>query len=213
MLLGLAGLYCAGKSTVAELLAARGWALVDADALGHEAVDLAGDAIARRFGPGVLGADGRVDRRAVARIVFSDPAALADQEAIIHPIAVRLAREKVAEAEIEARAAGREPRTCVHAALLHRAGMTADFDAILFVEAPFLLRLARGSRRDREGLHGALRRMRRQKGFREALLAQAREAGVPLLALRNSCGRGALEAALSEALASEPCLPRLSVVS
>jgi dephospho-CoA kinase len=198
MLIGLTGGYCAGKNQVAALLAARGWACVDADAFGHEAVDMARDEIIRRFGAAALAADGGVDRRALARIVFSDPAALADQEAIIHPIAIRLMDERIAEAEAASRAAGVEARVCVNAALLHRAGIADRLDAILEVRAPLPIRVARGLRRDGATLPEVLRRITRQRGFRRALRAAA--AGKPILVLRNCRSRAALERALERVL-------------
>jgi len=107
MIIGLTGGYCAGKNAVAAILERLGWTCIDVDRLGHEAIDLAREAIVARFGPGVLGRDGLVDRKAVASIVFADPAALADQEAIVHPIAIRLLDERIAAAESVARADGR----------------------------------------------------------------------------------------------------------
>jgi dephospho-CoA kinase len=200
MLLGLAGGYCAGKNEVARILAARGWTCIDADAMGHEAVEMARDEIVRRFGAAVLGRDGRVDRRALARLVFADPAALADQEAIVHPIAIRLVEEAAAAAEEAARAAGAESRVCVNAALLHRAGdLASRCDAILEVRAPLIARVARGLRRDRAGIVAVLRRITRQRGFRGALRAAA--AGRPILVLRNWRGTAALVRSLDRALA------------
>jgi dephospho-CoA kinase len=198
MLIGLAGGYCAGKNAVAALLEARLWTCVDADELGHRAVEEAKDAIVRRFGPAALDADGRVDRRALARIVFSDPAALADQEAIVHPIAIRLVEEALAAAEAKARAAGREPLLCVNAALLHRAGIAQRLDAIIEVRSPLLARIARGMGRDTATLGEVLRRILRQRGFRRALREAA--AGRPILVLRNRGSRAALERALERAL-------------
>ena len=201
MLLGLAGGYCAGKSTAAELLEARGWTCVDADALGHEALRLPEvvDAVVARFGPGVRGPDGRLDRRALAAIVFSDPTALADQEAIVHPVAIRLVDEAVAAAEAAAEAAGRRALVCVNAALLHRAGgLASRCDAILEVRAPLWLRLLRGVRRDRSGLPAALRRVYRQRGFRRALREAA--SGRPIIRIDNLRGRDSLEAEIDSAL-------------
>ena len=126
------------------------------DRLGHEAVDVARDAIVDRFGPGVLGPDGRVDRKAVARIVFSDPAALADQEAIVHPIAIRLMEERVAAAESEAMAAGLESLICVNAALLYRTPQALRCEAIIEVRAPLLARIRRAKTRDGISAGGAL---------------------------------------------------------
>jgi len=209
MLIGLTGGYCAGKNSACAILEARGWKCIDADLLGREAMRLpeAREAILRRFGPGVALPDGSLDRRAIAELVFSDPAALADQEAIVHPIAIRLIGERIAAAEAAARAEGRESLVCVNAALLHRSGMLARLDAVIEIRAPILIRLLRGMRRDGEGLGGALRRLTRQRGFaaalRSAAAAESARAGKPpppIIGLRNGRGGEVLEAAVLEAL-------------
>ena len=190
MMLGLTGGYCAGKNAVAAILEKKGWTCIDVDKLGHEAIDMAADAIRERFGAAIMGRDGRIDRRALARIIFSDPAALADQEAIVHPIAVRLMEERIAAAVEAARASGIEPRVCVNAALLHRAAIIPSCDAIIEVRASLLVRVARGMKRDRAGLLATLRRISRQRFFRAALRSAARQAGRPIIVLRNGGGRG-----------------------
>lgn len=86
--IGLTGPIGCGKSTVAGLLAQRGAIVIDADRLARDVTEPgepALDAIADRFGRELIGADGRLDRSALGRIVFADPAALADLEAIVHP--------------------------------------------------------------------------------------------------------------------------------
>src|SRR5512136_767870 len=104
MILGLTGPYCAGKDAVARVLERRGFRVLNVDAIGHEVLeDLRGE-VAAAFGSGVLRADGSVDRRALGRIVFADPAALARHEAIVHPAMVERVRA-LAAAE---RAAGRD---------------------------------------------------------------------------------------------------------
>lgn len=88
LLIGLTGGIGSGKSSVAERLAARGAAVIDADAITKELQQpgqLVLAAMVDRFGPGILQADGSLDRQRVAGIVFSDPAALADLNAIVHP--------------------------------------------------------------------------------------------------------------------------------
>ncbi len=96
MLVGITGAIGSGKSLLARLLAeARGWPLIDADRIGHEAL-LPGAAPARRviarFGTGVLGKDGAIDRARLAAQVFADPAALSDLDAIVHPWIVEQVR-------------------------------------------------------------------------------------------------------------------------
>ncbi len=85
---GLTGGIGSGKSTVADELAALGAVVVDADTVAREVVEPgtpALAAIATRFGPGVLTSDGSLDRPALGRVVFGDPAALRDLESVTHP--------------------------------------------------------------------------------------------------------------------------------
>lgn len=101
LLIGLTGGIGSGKSTVSALLAERGAVVIDADAITRELQQPGTpvlDAMVARFGPGILAADGTLDRQAVADIVFADPEALADLGAIVHPavgaeIARRLGEE------------------------------------------------------------------------------------------------------------------------
>jgi dephospho-CoA kinase len=87
-LVGLTGGIGAGKSTVSAALAARGAVVVDADAIVRE-LQARGtpvfDAIVERFGPGVVGPDGELDRPALAAVVFGDPDALRDLNGLVHP--------------------------------------------------------------------------------------------------------------------------------
>jgi dephospho-CoA kinase len=200
MLIGLTGGYCAGKNTVASILETRGWTCIDVDKLGHEAMEKARDAIVGRFGPGVVGPDGLLDRRELATIVFSDPVALADQEAIVHPLAIRLMNERIVRAEEVAAAAGHEALVCINAALLHRTGRIVSCDCVIEVRSPLLMRIARGAKRDGAGTGAAFRRIMRQKAFRSELRAQTREAGCPLIILHNWRGRAALARVLKRAL-------------
>ena len=85
---GCTGGIGSGKSTVGSMLACRGAVVIDTDRLAREAVEPGGPAYAGvlgRFGPEVLSDDGRVDRQALARIVFADPVARRDLESAVHP--------------------------------------------------------------------------------------------------------------------------------
>jgi dephospho-CoA kinase len=88
LVIGLTGGIGSGKSTVSALLAAKGAVVVDADAIVRD-VQQPGTAVfekmVERFGPGIVAGDGTLDRTAVADIVFGDPEALADLNAIVHP--------------------------------------------------------------------------------------------------------------------------------
>lgn len=103
ILVGLTGGIGSGKSTVSALLAGRGAVIVDADAIVHE-LQAPGqpvyDDIIQEFGPGVVGADGALDRAALAGIVFGDSDRLAALNAIVHPaVGAEIARRMAEEAE------------------------------------------------------------------------------------------------------------------
>ncbi len=126
---GLTGGIASGKSTVATELADRGAMIIDADVLAREVVEPgtdALDAIEARFGPTVVSGGG-LDRAALGRIVFADPAARRDLEAIIHP-AVR-----ARAAQLEA-AAG--PATIVVQVipLLVETSQQDSFDVVVVVD-------------------------------------------------------------------------------
>ena len=100
LLLGLTGGLGSGKSTVAGMLHDRGAVVLDADAFAREAVVGGSDGFRRvvqRFGSGIVGANGELDRAKLASIVFADPASLADLEAIVHPEVRRLMADGIQE--------------------------------------------------------------------------------------------------------------------
>lgn len=88
LLVGLTGGIGAGKSSVSSSLARRGAVVVDADAIVKELQQpgtvVFGEMV-ERFGVGIVAEDGSLDRAAVAEVVFTDPQALADLGAIVHP--------------------------------------------------------------------------------------------------------------------------------
>jgi dephospho-CoA kinase len=99
---GLTGGIGSGKSTVAQLLVARGCVLVDTDAIARGLTAPGGaamPALEERFGARVVRADGGLDRDAMRDRAFADPAAKRTLEAILHPLIAR-------EAERRAEAAG-----------------------------------------------------------------------------------------------------------
>ena len=86
--IGLTGGIGAGKSEVSRRLAAQGAIVIDADLIAREVVapGTSGLAeVAAAFGPGVLGADGALDRPALGDVVFADAGKLAQLNAIVHP--------------------------------------------------------------------------------------------------------------------------------
>jgi dephospho-CoA kinase len=100
-LIGLTGGIASGKSVVAKRLAEHGAVHVDADALAREVVEPGTPAlerIAQEFGPGVIAADGSLDRAALGAIIFTDPEKRSTLNAITHPAVWQRARELFDEA-------------------------------------------------------------------------------------------------------------------
>ena len=130
---GLTGNIGSGKSTVARLLRERGVPVVDADLVAREVVEPGRPALAEvaaRF-PGVVGPDGRLDRKALGARVFSDPAERLALNAIVHPrIAEEVARQLAAIAESGA------PFAFYEAALIVENGMHRMLDGLVVVTAP-----------------------------------------------------------------------------
>jgi dephospho-CoA kinase len=138
----LTGGIAAGKTTVTDVLTARGVAVVDADVLAREAVTQGSPAlqtIVKAFGAGVLDADGSLDRTQLARKVFADSQAREVLNAIVHPEVHRLSHEAFAAHERDY-----PDVPLVYAVpLLVESGRTNEFDAIVVVHAPRESRIAR----------------------------------------------------------------------
>jgi dephospho-CoA kinase len=136
---GLTGGLGSGKSTVTALLGQHGAVIIDADVLAREVVRAGTPgfaAVVARFGPGIIGPDGELDRAELARIVFADSAALADLNAIVHPL--------VGSRSAELAAAAPPGSVVVHdIPLLTENGLADRFDTVVVVEADREIRLAR----------------------------------------------------------------------
>jgi len=99
--IGLTGGIGSGKSTVAQLLAQAGAAIVDTDAIARALTAPGGAALPRLaevFGASILDAQGAMDRDRMRALVFSDPQARARLEAVLHPMIGRQAQEQAAQA-------------------------------------------------------------------------------------------------------------------
>ena len=136
--IGLTGPIAAGKSTVAAMLRQRGARVVDADHVYHALLtpgSVLPSRIGARFGSDVIAPDGGVDRAALARIVFADPRALADLDAITHPAIVAAVRQEIARAI--------EPVVVVEAVKLAQSALLDDIDALWLIDAEPEVRLRR----------------------------------------------------------------------
>lgn len=136
---GLSGGIGSGKSTVAGRLVELGAVLIDADVIAREVVRPgrpAWTAIRERFGDGVIDPDGALDRPELGRVVFADPAALRDLEAITHPAIWGEAARQFATAPHDAVVVHDMP-------LLVEKGMVAQYHLTVIVDTEEERRVAR----------------------------------------------------------------------
>lgn len=141
---GLTGGIAAGKSTVAEMFRQLGCAVMDADQLSREVMEDAEvkQEVARAFGRQVLDQDGRVDRKALGEVVFSDATARKELESITHPAIAEAARRGFQNL-------WRQGHRLVlyEAALLVETGRHEEMDLLVVVVADEEVRIQRLTRR------------------------------------------------------------------
>ena len=139
----LTGGIASGKSTVADLFAARGVPVIDTDVIAREVVEPGTPALAavvEAFGPEVLGADGRLDRRRMRERIFGDASARRRLEGILHPaIRAEMARRSLA-------AGG--PYQVLVIPLLAEGGRRDHVDRVLLVDVPEEMQVERLMLRD-----------------------------------------------------------------
>jgi dephospho-CoA kinase len=168
--IGLAGGIGSGKSTVGREFERLGCVVIDSDKEAREALDRddVREHLVQWWGARVVRPDGKVDRRAVADIVFTQPGERARLETLIHPL-VRAQR-----ADLKERAAGSGARgVVVDAPLLFEAGVDAECDVVVFVDAP---------REER------LERVLRTRGWDARELERRESSQMPLDEKRSRCG-------------------------
>jgi dephospho-CoA kinase len=140
--IALTGGIATGKSYVLERIRARGIPCLDADELVH-GITAAGTeattAIAARFGGDILAADGSVNRAKLGPIVFADPAARKDLEAIVHPAVYRAITAGVRAFELT----GESRLAVVAIPLLYETGADKQFDRVVVTACSRDLQVAR----------------------------------------------------------------------
>lgn len=148
IVIGIAGGIASGKSLVSAQLEQLGAVVLDADRTAHEVLSELDvkDAIRTRWGAGVFDADGRVDRAAVAKIVFAPAPDGTEQlkflEQLVHPRIGQRLRGQLDECADRGAAA-----VALDAAVMFKAGWDRLCDKIVFVDAPREVRLARSRQR------------------------------------------------------------------
>jgi len=179
--IGLTGGIGSGKSTAAARFAELGAVVIDADQIAREVVAVGTPGLAEvvdRFGAAVLLPDGSLDRPKLGELVFGDSQALADLNAIVHPLVAERSAELMA-------AAGPDAVVVYDVPLLVENDLAGNFDVVVVVEAPLAVRLARLASR------GLAAEEARARIARQADDEQRR--AVATVVLDNSGGRAELD--------------------
>jgi dephospho-CoA kinase len=160
LIAGLTGGLASGKSFVAACLRELGCHIIEADALGHAVLQPDGEAY-----EAVLSRFGTVERSALAALVFNDPEALAQLNAIVHPAVRQRAKAEIARIELNA------PNAIVIyvAAILIESGGYRDVDKLILATCPREQQIARAMERPGATEASVLARLANQLPLKEKL--------------------------------------------
>ena len=139
--IGITGPTGAGKTTALNVLTELGAHIIDADQVYHDLLAHSapmGDALTARFGSAILDETGQVDRKALGSVVFADPTALADLNAITHRFIIEEIDRQAAQAETDGR-----PAVAIDAIALIESGVGETCDAVVGILAPREIRIRR----------------------------------------------------------------------
>ena len=158
---GLTGGLASGKSFVAGVFQQLGCVIVSADRLGHEALRRDGEAfddVVAEFGDSIVGKDGEIDRKALGKIVFADPAKLKTLNSLVHPHVF----EK--QEKLFVGIAARDPQAVVvsEAAIMIESGSYARYDRIVLTVCPPEMQIRRYCKREDASEADARARLARQ---------------------------------------------------
>ena len=152
--IGLTGNIACGKSLVLTTLRDLGAETFDADTVAHEVMRHGTDAwhqIVTRFGDGVIGSDGEIDRRKLGAIVFADAAALDALDQIVHPATVASIRERIRQSSSAV--------LVIDAIKLFEAGLSQDCDEVWVVDCTREQQIERLTRRNNLTREEAIKRI------------------------------------------------------
>lgn len=163
---GLTGGLASGKSYVGKTLADLGCLVIRNDEIGHQVIQPGGEAYAgvvEEFGSGILNADGTIDRRKLATLVFRDPEKLARLNALVHP-PVRARTRQLLEAYEATHPHG---VAVVEAAILIETGSYRDYEKLIVAVCSVEQQIERAMARDGVTREEVLERLSRQMPLEE----------------------------------------------
>lgn len=160
----ITGPMASGKNAAADFFERRGFACLDADKAGHQAVTELQDTIVRTFQPlaekagvSLLNKDGSLNRKALGSILFADEQLLKKQEEIVYP--------RISDIMEEFVRSNSDRNVIINAAVLYKIPFIKKVDKIIYIDAPFHVRFIRAFRRDRMNIRQILDRFSSQRNL------------------------------------------------
>lgn len=187
------GFMAAGKNAVCSLLESSGFVSLDADKAIHEAINNSKDEIIKAFEKeaaslkvNLLNSDNTINRRALGQIVFSKPELLSKQESIVYPKLDIIAKDFIKK----------NSNTILNATVLFKTpSLMSLCSKIVFVKAPFIVRLYRAIKRDKNlSVSQILKRFKAQKN----LLENYKATGIPVICINNATSKKSLQKKLAK---------------
>lgn len=154
MVVGITGMYCSGKNTIAGLFEQLDFKHIDVDTIGHAALSVKKEELLSAFGPAIATQNRDIDRKKLASIVFSNQGELQKLETIVHPW-IKAETKRAVEASIS-------HKVVINAAVLDKIGLTPLCDAVIICRTWVPVRLFRGIRRDRQRVCSVVKRIATQ---------------------------------------------------
>lgn len=181
-LICVTGKMASGKNYICSKFEKEGWVSLDADIYVHKAIDIAQDKILDTFGPYAekqniklkRDSDGKIDRQALGKLLFSMPSLLEIQENIVYAIITEQIKEYIES--------NRNKKIIINATLLYKTPELMNLcEKIIYVKAPFFTRLKRAHARDNLSYIEILKRLKKQTG----LLHHYKKTGIKIIILDN----------------------------
>lgn len=176
------GKMASGKNHICSQLEKEGWISLDADIYVHNAIDIAQEKILDTFSPYAekqnlklkRDEDGKIDRQALGKLLFSMPSLLEIQESIVYAIITQQIKDFITE--------NKEKNIILNATLLYKTPELMQLcEKILYVRAPFFIRLQRAHKRDNLSYKQIFQRFQRQNN----LLRNYKKTDIPITIINN----------------------------
>ena len=178
-LICICGKMASGKNYVCSILEKLGWSCVDADLLVHQAINQSTEKIIAEFSDEaarnkltITNTDGTINRKALGQLLFKNPVLLKKQENIVYPIIIKMIEDFISTHE----------KTAINATVLYKTPeLLSKCELILYVQAPFIKRFFRVTKRDNLPSAQIFRRFSAQKN----MLSGYKKAGIKIITINN----------------------------